>query len=207
MIITIVGGTGLVGQGIFKELAQVVDYELHSLSRNGKSKAHLVKPVIYHAANLNESGNWQELLRKSDWVIDAVGILFPSKSKGTTYEKNSIQPAKIIIDTIVNSENQCLFISANDGPFFMKDYMKAKKEVEAYGQKRLKARFISVFPGIVYDTSRKSSYFPARLLEPLIKIPIFSFLKSYRPIKRRQFAKEIHKIIEGKASKLTQRLK
>ena len=35
MIITIVGGTGLVGQGIFKELAQVVDYELHSLSRNG----------------------------------------------------------------------------------------------------------------------------------------------------------------------------
>ena len=85
--------------------------------------------------------------------------------------------------------------------------MKAKKEVEAYGQKRLKARFISVFPGIVYDASRKSSYFPARLLEPLIKIPIFSFLKSYRPIKRSQFAKEIHKIIEGKASELTQRLK
>lgn len=49
--------------------------------------------------------------------------------------------------------------------------------MEAYGQKRLKSRFVSVFPGIVYDASRKSSYFPARLLEPLIKIPIFSFLK------------------------------
>jgi putative NADH-flavin reductase len=128
MIITIVGGTGLVGQGIFKELAQVVDYELHSLSRNGKSKDNLVEPVLYHSANLNETGDWQELLQKSDWVIDAVGILFPSKSKGTTYEKNSIQPAKIIIDTIVNSENQCLFISANDGPFFMNDYMRAKKK-------------------------------------------------------------------------------
>ena len=46
MIITIVGGTGLVGQGIFKELAQVVDYELHSLSRNGKSKDNLVEPVL-----------------------------------------------------------------------------------------------------------------------------------------------------------------
>lgn len=207
MIITIVGGTGLVGQGIFKELAQVVDYELHSLSRNGKSKDNLVEPVLYHSANLNETGDWQELLQKSDWVIDAVGILFPSKSKGTTYEKNSIQPAKIIIDTIVNSENQCLFISANDGPFFMNDYMRAKKEVEAYGQKRLKSRFVSVFPGIVYDASRKSSYFPARLLEPLIKIPIFFFLKSYRPIKRSQFAKEIHKIIEGKESSLTSRIK
>ena len=116
----------------------------------------------------------------------AVGILFPSKSKGTTYEKNSIQPAKIIIDTIVNSENQCLFISANDGPFFMNDYMRAKKEVEAYGQKRLKSRFVSVFPGIVYDASRK---------------------RSYRPIKRSQFAKEIHKIIEGKESSLTSRIK
>ena len=59
----------------------------------------------------------------------------------------------------------------------MNDYMRAKKEVEAYGQKRLKSRFVSVFPGIVYDASRKSSYFPARLLELLIKIPIFSFLK------------------------------
>ena len=77
---------------------------------------HFIEPVLYHSANLNETGDWQELLQKSDWVIDAVGILFPSKSKGTTYEKNSIQPAKIIIDTIVNSENQCLFISANDGP-------------------------------------------------------------------------------------------
>lgn len=84
MIITIVGGTGLVGQGIFKELVQVADYELHSLSRNGKSKAHLAEPVIYHAANLIEPGDWQDLLQKSDWVIDAVGILFPSKSKGTT---------------------------------------------------------------------------------------------------------------------------
>ncbi|MFK5276819.1 hypothetical protein ACI3RH_08070 [Lactococcus lactis] len=52
MIITIVGGTGLVGQGIFKELAQVVDYELHSLSRNGKSKDNLVEPVLYQSPNL-----------------------------------------------------------------------------------------------------------------------------------------------------------
>ena len=89
----------------------------------------------------------------------------------------------------------------------MNDYMKAKKEVEAYGKKYLNSRFISVFPGIVYDASRKSSYFPARLLEPLVKIPIFSFLKSYRPIKRSQFAKEIHKIIEGKESELTTRIK
>jgi nucleoside-diphosphate-sugar epimerase len=207
MIITVVGGTGLVGQGIFKELSQVANYELHSLSRHGKSKDNLIEPVIYHAANLTEAGDWQELLRKSDWVIDAVGILFPSKSKGTTYEKNSVQPAKIIIDIIVNSENQCLFISANAGPFFMNDYMKAKKEVETYGQKRLKSRFVSVFPGIVYDASRKSSYFPARLLKTLIKIPIFSFLKTYRPIKRSEFAREIHKIIVGEVSSLTTRIK
>ena len=47
MIITIVGGIGLVGQGIFKELAQVVDYELHSLSRNGKSKDNLYFHCIF----------------------------------------------------------------------------------------------------------------------------------------------------------------
>lgn len=207
MIITIVGGTGLVGQGIFETLVSFKEYELHSISRGGKSKEDLVPSVHYHAADLNEAGDWQKLLRKSDWVIDAVGILLPDKAKGTSYEKNSIQPAKKIIDILLSEKNQCLFISANAAPGFMKGYMDAKKRVENYGKERLKSRFICVFPGIIYDPTRKSSYFAAQLLKALLKFPIFHTLKKYRPIKRSVFAKEIYQIIQGKESPLMSRIK
>ena len=103
MKITVVGGTGLVGQGILLELSKDTTLELHSISRNGK-RPNSIADVNYHSFDLAHDTSWHSLLQTSDWVIDCVGILFPNKSKNQTYANSSIEPAKLIIDNIINSD-------------------------------------------------------------------------------------------------------
>ena len=153
MKITIVGGTGLVGQGILSELSKDKSLDLHSISRNGK-RPNSITGITYHSFDLAHDTNWHYLLQTSDWVIDCVGILFPNKSKNQTYENSSIQPAKLIIDNIVDSDNKFLFISANSAPFFLNNYLQAKRTVENYASRKLGNRAISVYPGLVYSKFR-----------------------------------------------------
>lgn len=75
--IIVVGGTGFVGQGILSVLNNK-DFELHSLSRHQFIPTDTTDQVTYHAADLNKPGEWQDLLREADWVVDAVGILLPN---------------------------------------------------------------------------------------------------------------------------------
>src|SRR5699024_12804276 len=96
MKITIMGGTGYIGQGILSALAQDrYNYELTSLSRSGaKNHTNLVDPVNYLAVDLTKTGHWQTVIDSSDVVVDCVGIFLPSKLNNTTYQKNRIDPSK-----------------------------------------------------------------------------------------------------------------
>lgn len=205
MKITVAGGTGLVGQSILTELRHHPEYELHSLSRTGRRPTS-IPGVTYHAVNLLADTSWQQLIENSDWIIDCVGILFENRRKQITYQNSSVLPAKKLIDTITDSANNFLYISANYAPFFLKDYLATKKEVELYAQSRLGQRSVCVFPGLIYSKKRLSNYYPALIIANLIKTKHFNYLRKIRPISSQVFACEILKIIAGLPSPLLKRI-
>ena len=139
MKITVMGGTGYLGQGILATIIKnSANYDLISMSRSGdKNKENLVRPVTYMAVDFNESSEWQQVISSSDIVIDCVGIFLPSKRKNTSYYKNSVKPAKQVIDQIATVEKSVkfIFIGANAAPWFLHDYIEKKKEVIDYGTK------------------------------------------------------------------------
>lgn len=199
--VIIAGGTGFVGQGIIKQLSPD-KFEVHSLSRHSH-QSNNNDPTTYHAVDLNKPEQWRNIVADADWVIDAVGILFPSISKNQTYKNSSFEPAKHLIDVLVTeTKPKFLFISANTGPFFMKSYLDAKHDVETYMYSAIPDRAYTIYPGVIYDKDRKSSYYPGLILSKLKSIRYFYNL---RPVPRKQFTREIEKILIGKNSPLEKR--
>ncbi|MBS1008529.1 NAD-dependent epimerase/dehydratase family protein [Leuconostoc suionicum] len=203
--IIVVGGTGFVGQGILSDLNNK-GFELHSLSRHQFSPTDATDQVTYHATDLNEPGEWQDLLREADWVIDAVGILLPNPFKHINYQNSSVQPAQRLLDVLATThQTKFLFVSANATPFFLNAYLRAKLTVEHSAKALLNDRAYNVYPGIIYDKSRIYSYIPAIILVTLQHIPGLKFLQRYRPISRKTFAIEVENILNGKESALLKR--
>ncbi|AFT82192.1 NAD-dependent epimerase/dehydratase family protein [Leuconostoc carnosum] len=199
--IVIAGGTGFVGQGIIQQLSPEF-FEVHSLSRHPFS-SHAKDQTFYHAVDLSNPTEWQHIVADADWIIDAIGILLPNPIKKQNYQNSSYEPAKSIIDVLVAEPTpKFLFISANTGPFFMKPYLNAKRAVENEAKKRLASRAYFVYPGIIFDKARYSSYLPGLFLTYLSWIKYFNNL---RPISRRDFATNIENILLGKKSTLQQR--
>lgn len=193
MKVVIVGGTGFVGQGILQVLVRDKTLELYSLSRSGKH-LHSVAGVTYQRVDLDQTRDWRSLLKQADWVIDCVGILWPDRKKQLNYQNASIKPAKKIITTIKKSKTKFLFISANAG---FPAYIKAKRTVEKYARQVLGKRAYVVYPGLIYDRTKKSTYYLGKILYVITFLP---GLKKYRPVKRKILAQEIEKILQGKAS-------
>ena len=203
--IIVVGGTGFVGQGILSALNNK-DFELHSLSRHQFIPTEATDQVTYHAADLNKPGEWQDLLREADWVVDAVGILLPNPFKHINYQNSSVQPAQRLLDVLATThQTKFLFVSANATPFFLNAYLQAKLTVEHSAKALLNDRAYNVYPGIVYDKSRIYSYIPAIILVTLQRIPGLKFLQRYRPVRRKTFAIEVENILNGKESALLKR--
>ncbi|MBZ1513677.1 NAD-dependent epimerase/dehydratase family protein [Leuconostoc mesenteroides] len=203
--IIVVGGTGFVGQGILSVLNNK-DFELHSLSRHQFIPTDATDQVAYHAADLNKPGEWQDLLREADWVVDAVGILLPNPFKHINYQNSSVQPAQRLLDVLATThQTKFLFVSANATPFFLNAYLRAKLTVEHSAKALLNDRAYNVYPGIVYDKSRIYSYIPAIILVTLQRIPGLKFLQRYRPVRRKTFAIEVENILNGKESALLKR--
>ncbi len=203
--IIVVGGTGFVGQGILSVLNNK-DFELHSLSRQQFIPTDATDQVTYHAADLNKPGEWQDLLREADWVVDAVGILLPNPFKHINYQNSSVQPAQRLLDVLATThQTKFLFVSANATPFFLNAYLRAKLTVEYSAKALLNDRAYNVYPGIVYDKSRIYSYIPAIILVTLQRIPGLKFLQRYRPVSRKTFAIEVENILNGKESALLKR--
>ena len=193
MKVVIVGGTGFVGQGILQVLVKDKTLELYSLSRGGK-RPDSVAGVIYQRVDLERPNAWQTLLKEADWVMDCVGILWPDRKKQLNYQNASIKPAKKIIATIKTSETKFLFISANVG---LPAYLRAKRTVEKYAHQVLGKRAYVVYPGLIYDRTKKSTYYLGKILHVIAFLP---GLKKYRPVKRKILAQAIEKILQGKTS-------
>ncbi|MGL5887249.1 MAG: NAD-dependent epimerase/dehydratase family protein [Leuconostoc suionicum] len=203
--IIVVGGTGFVGQGILSALNNK-GFELHSLSRHQFRPTNVTDQVTYHVADLNKAGEWQDLLKEADWVVDAVGILLPNPFKHINYQNSSVQPAQRLLDVLATThQTKFLFVSANATPFFLNAYLRAKLSVEHSAKALLNDRAYNVYPGIVYDKSRIYSYIPAIILVTLQHIPGLKFLQRYRPISRKTFAIEVENILNGKESALLKR--
>ncbi|GMA70506.1 NADH dehydrogenase [Leuconostoc litchii] len=204
-VVVVVGGTGFVGQGILAALS-AENFELHSFSRHQFNSQDPENHIVYHAVNLNHPGEWQDILKKADWVIDAVGILFPNPFKNVNYKNSSVEPAQKLLNVLTTADKtKFLFVSANATPFFLNAYLKAKLTVENTAKTLLGERAYNVFPGIVYDKSRMYSYIPAIILKFVQSIPGLRFLKRYRPVSREYFSKEVTHIILGHLSELSQR--
>lgn len=198
MQITVVGGTGLVGQGILKTLSQTPGYELYSLSRHGK-RTNSVSGVTYHDGSFADKV-WQDLIKSSDWVIDCVGILHEDPKRGQTYQNSIVEPAERIATIMQDQNNRLIFVSANYAPIFFSSYLNAKRYTEKLLVNYLGDRVIILYPGLIYDRERLSTYYLGKVLE---KIPMLSKL---RPIKRTDFAEEVKKIIShSKQSELQDR--
>ena len=71
MKITVVGGTGLVGQGILSELSKDKSLDLHSISRNGK-RPNSVTSITYNSFNLALDTNWHYLLQTYDYTFSII---------------------------------------------------------------------------------------------------------------------------------------
>lgn len=200
--VVIAGGTGFVGQGII-QLLSPEKFEIHSLSRHGYASRPTDK-TIYHVVDLANSSELQHIIADADWVIDAVGILLPNPIRGSTYKNSSYEPAKHLINQLIRQTNtNFLFVSANSGPFFMKPYLNAKRSVERLMKQSLPGRAYIVYPGIIYDKTRLSSFIPGILLSHLVKVPYF---KKLRPISRQSFSLEIQRILNGQHSYLEEKI-
>lgn len=200
--VVIAGGTGFFGQGII-QLLSPEKFEIHSLSRHDYVSRPTDK-TIYHVVDLANSSELHNIIADADWVIDAVGILLPNPIKGVTYRNSSYEPAKYLIDQLIKQTNaNFLFVSANSGPFFMKPYLNAKRAVEKLMNQSLSGRAYIVYPGIIYDKSRLSSFIPGILLSHLVKVPYF---KKLRPISRQSFSLEIQRILNGQHSHLEEKI-
>lgn len=200
--VVIAGGTGFVGQGIIRQLSPE-KFAVHSLSRHAY-QGEAGDQTVYHAVNLARPQEWQSIVHDADWVIDAVGILLPNPIKEQNYENSSYAPAKYLMDVLVKEPKvNFLFISANAGPFFMNPYLKAKRTVEKEMQQRLVERAYVVYPGVIFDKARFSSYVPGLVLAQLTVLPYF---RKLRPLSRSQFSHEIERILLGLKSPLEQRL-
>ncbi|ALI33785.1 NAD-dependent epimerase/dehydratase family protein [Weissella cibaria] len=200
--IVIAGGTGFVGQGIIKQLSPET-FEVHSLSRHHYEPTE-TDHTIYHAVDLSQLQEWKHIVEDADWVIDAVGILIPNPIKGINYKNSSYEPAKYLIDQIVNQTNtKFLFVSANNGPFFMKPYMNAKRAVELHMKQDIPNRSYIVYPGIIFDKSRISSFVPGLIMSHMTKLPYF---RKLRPVSLKEFSTEIELILTGHYSVLEQQI-
>lgn len=190
MQVTIVGGTGLVGQGIIQELVKIPGYKVYSLSRHGKRYDSQLG-ATYYAGSFDDE-RWQELIKSSDWVIDCVGILRENLFKGQTYQNTIIEPANRIAELMKSGENKLLFVSANYAPKSLARYLTAKKLAEQLLKTKLSHRVTILYPGLIYDRQRQSTYYLGRALALVKKWPGFAKI---RPIARNDFAKEVVAII------------
>lgn len=91
--VVIAGGTGFVGQGIIQQL-DPTQYDVPSLSRH-IYHPHTNDKTTYHVVDLSDTPSVLAIIQDADWVIDAVGILFPNPIKKTKLPKQQLCTCQI----------------------------------------------------------------------------------------------------------------
>lgn len=203
--VLIIGGSGFVGKGVLQYLSADPNFNLVSISRSGRphETQSWINKVEWIRSDVNKDENWEKAVENADWVIDLIGVLF-EKNYQEYYEK-SVRPAKRLIKHLQDRTEKAkfLFVSAKHAPFFLKNYMRAKKEVENEIMEKIPGRGYIVYPGMIYAKERKMVFLTAALLNFALKIPVLKrILNAYEPIKRADFSYEIRQILLGNASSL-----
>lgn len=201
MKIIVFGGSGFVGRSLLKYFAEKSKAELVSVSRSGrpqKLKEGWADSVKWIESNPTVDDRYQAEMKDADWVIDAIGILTENKKAGRTFENSSLMPAVNIINFIADNDlpTKFVFTSAAPTPLFLKKYHQIKIQIENYAKDHLADRSFVLRPNLIYDKSRRSTYYPAIFLNFLAVLPILdSFFKKFAPIKRDLFAKQVFDLV------------
>ena len=135
MNITILGGTGFVGLSIINRLA-ATDSNITVITRNReKNKKILVYPrVRLVEANVNNAGELASHTKKTDVLINLIGILNEKGHSGRGFRKSHSDLARHILNACkVNHIKRILHMSAlnadSKGP---SHYLRTKGEAESY---------------------------------------------------------------------------
>ena len=135
MNITILGGTGFVGLSIINRLAGT-DSNITVITRNReKNKKILVYPrVSLVEANVNNAGELASYTKKTDVLINLIGILNEKGHSGRGFRKSHSDLARHILNACkVNHIKRILHMSAlnadSKGP---SHYLRTKGEAESY---------------------------------------------------------------------------
>ncbi|UQS84236.1 NAD-dependent epimerase/dehydratase family protein [Bombilactobacillus thymidiniphilus] len=203
MQIAIMGGSGYVGQALLAKLVMIPNYDVVSLSRSGGDKVQQLwkKQVTFIKTDFVHDQNWQSAIQSADWVIDLVGILHEHTRQQITYYNASFLPAQKVIDYLAehHSSAKFVFMAANWVPRSMNKYLFYKEKVIIYARKKLPQQTIVLYPNLIYDRKRKSSWLLAQLLKVINR---FSNVRLY-PDQLTKLTDEIVQIIAGKPSYLT----
>lgn len=207
--IVIMGGNGFIGQKLGEALVKN-NHKVTSISRSGKPKGKLTEwlnQVRWVESDILNDTRWEAELEKADWVIHTIGILFENRQKNQTYERFIVEPVRVILKAMkrLSWQGNFLFLSANHAPFFLNDYISAKRKAETL-IRRVNSSYVIVYPGIVSDWERPLSMLTGTLIRMASKIPfVRELFQRYDVVSREVLAKEIVAIIQGGESPLTRR--
>ncbi|MFT9273014.1 MULTISPECIES: NAD(P)H-binding protein [Liquorilactobacillus] len=207
--VVILGGSGFVGRGLLAELANDQRFAITSLSRSGGNAElrHKFPQVTWLQANLQEpTVDWISQVVQADWIIDLIGFLFAKNRK--TYRQLTITPLQPLIQQLqATGQTRFIFVSANKAPFFLKNYVTVKKEMEQILREKLGQRTVLLYPGLIYDKDRYSNWLLAQVLLKLGKIPgLQQPINTWRIISRQMFSRQIRQVLLGKSSYLEKRI-
>lgn len=202
MQVGIMGGSGYLGQQVLIQLQQHPTWKLISFSRHGQQNlppdiqrmAHFVSTDFLH------DNQWQPYLKQCDWVIDLVGILREQPRKKITYQTATFAPAQIVTDYIVQQQltTKMLYVAANWAPWGLKKYLFYKDQTAHYIQQQLQQQAVIVYPNLIYDRKRLTSWGLAQLLR-------LGYFPAIAPMTRGAFSQEVDKILQNQVSFLQQR--
>lgn len=181
--IVIFGGSGFVGQAIAKR-ALANQFHVISISRSGRPQqdAPWLDQIDFIKADVFEAKQWQDVIRKGDILVDAIGILTQKKAKNMTYTRYHYEIVEIIVQAVKHIEElSFIYISASQGVPFHSGYLREKQRAEVYLD-HVPLQTGVVRPSLLYGDGRKYSKEMAHAIITAKKIPLVAyFFRSFEP--------------------------
>lgn len=205
--VILLGGSGFVGQGVLDQLAFDPHFEILSISRSGGTPILKKRYPRCHWLKIDlqkQSVDWDQLLDQADWIVDLLGVLLAKDQK--TYQKLTLIPLLPLVAAVKRSQQtKLLFVSAKTAPKALKNYLSVKRQTEQLLKRKLGSRAVILYPSLIYQQQRKSTWILAHLLLFGQRIPpVAKYFKKWQPISRERFCQEVKKILLGADSWLEQ---
>lgn len=171
MNILLIGGNGFLGESLIKEALKnninISYLSRHKIKNKELSHINWIQADIFNIEKIN-------IEEKFDVVIHLVGTI---KNKNMYKKLNTQSVAKSIELCTKFNINKLVYISANGG---FKDYFNSKKQAEEF-VKSSSLNYLIVRPGLMYGTSRPTSYLNVLPIKIFSALNI-SFFKNVYPL-------------------------